>query len=80
MRTRLAIFLMLVFIIPLITPTELSPVIEASAESNCDGGEFVTPNWNKTVERHAKVPNVKDFENDYAKNKRNRDINSEFRP
>ena len=73
MRMRLAVFLMLVFMIPLITPTELSPVIEASAESNCDGGEFVTPNWNKTVERHAKVPNVKDFENDYAKNKRNRD-------
>jgi hypothetical protein len=73
MRIRLAIFLALVFMTPMVTPTELSPIREASAESNCDGGDFVTPNWNKTVERHAKVPDLKDFENDYAKNKRNRD-------
>jgi hypothetical protein len=74
MRSKLAVFLMLVFIIPMITPTELSPIGEASAASNCDGGEFVNTNWNKTVERHAKIPTVKDVDNEYTEDgKRRRD-------
>ena len=44
----------------MLAPSYLSPVEEASAESNCDNGDFVTPVWNTTVERLAKIPAIYD--------------------
>lgn len=44
----------------MLAPSYLSPVEEASAETNCDNGDFVTPVWNQTVERLAKVPAIYD--------------------
>lgn len=44
----------------MLAPSYLSPVEEASAESNCDNGDFVTPVWNTTVERLAKIPTIYD--------------------
>ena len=44
----------------MLAPSYLSPVEEASAESNCDNGDFVTPVWNTTVERLAKIPAIHD--------------------
>tara|TARA_B100001113_G_scaffold113444_1_gene92190 strand:+ start:4173 stop:5129 length:957 start_codon:yes stop_codon:yes gene_type:complete len=44
----------------MLAPSYLSPVEEASAESNCDNGDFVTPVWNQTVERLAKIPAIYD--------------------
>ena len=78
MGSRTTIFVMILFILPMLTVTDLSPVQEVSAESNCDNGDFVTPKWNTTVERLAKVPNVytPDFESE-KKGKRNRDNSPE---
>ncbi len=44
----------------MLAPSYLSPVEEVSAESNCDNGDFVTPVWNQTVERLAKIPAIYD--------------------
>ena len=58
MGSRTTIFVMILFILPMLTVTDLSPVQEVSAESNCDNGDFENPKWNTTVERLAKVPSV----------------------
>ena len=60
MGRRLTFAVLLVFILPMLAPSYLSPVEEASAESNCDNGDFVTPVWNTTVERLAKIPAIYD--------------------
>jgi len=57
---RLTFAVLLAFILPMLAPSYLSPVEEASAESNCDNGDFVTPVWNQTVERLAKIPAIYD--------------------
>jgi len=57
---RLTFAVLLAFILPMLAPSYLSPVEEASAESNCDNGDFVTPVWNTTVERLAKIPAIYD--------------------
>mgnify|MGYP000007564281 CR=1 FL=1 len=49
----------------MLLPLEISPLQQVSAASNCDNGDFVTPKWNKTVERLAKIPNVYDYDNEY---------------
>ena len=61
---------MIVFLVPMLTPSELSPIGITSAATNCDGGDFVTPKWNNTVERLAKVPDIKDEDNEYEREKR----------
>ena len=60
MGRRLTFAVLLAFILPMLAPSYLSPVEEASAESNCDNGDFVTPVWNTTVERLAKIPAIYD--------------------
>ena len=60
MGRRLTFAVLLAFILPMLAPSYLSPVEEASAESNCDNGDFVTPVWNTTVERLAKIPTIYD--------------------
>ena len=60
MGRRLTFAVLLAFILPMLAPSYLSPVEEASAESNCDDGDFVTPVWNTTVERLAKIPAIYD--------------------
>ena len=60
MGRRLTFAVLLAFILPMLAPSYLSPVEEASAETNCDNGDFVTPVWNQTVERLAKVPAIYD--------------------
>ena len=60
MGRRLTFAVLLAFILPMLAPSYLSPVDEASAESNCDNGDFVTPVWNTTVERLAKIPAIYD--------------------
>ena len=62
MGLRLNLVVMTVFLLPLVAPSNITPVETASAESNCDNGDFVTPSWNKTVERLAKVPNVYNYD------------------
>ena len=78
MGSRTTIVVMFLFILPMLIVTDISPVQRASAASNCDNGDFVTPKWNTTVERLAKVPNMytPDFENE-RKGKRDRDDNFE---
>jgi len=63
--SRLVIVVLIIMTLPMLTPAELSPIVQVTAASNCDGGDFVTPNWNRTVERLAKVPNVFDYDSDY---------------
>ena len=60
MGRRLTFAVLLAFVLPMLAPSYLSPVEEASAESNCDNGDFVTPVWNTTVERLAKIPAIYD--------------------
>ncbi|MGB1549401.1 MAG: hypothetical protein ACPHA0_03495, partial [Candidatus Poseidoniaceae archaeon] len=62
MGLRLNLVVLTVFLLPLIAPSNITSVQTASAESNCDNGDFVTPSWNKTVERLAKVPNVYNYD------------------
>jgi len=63
--SRLVIVVLIVMALPMLTPTELSPIVQVTAASNCDGGDFVTPNWNRTVERLAKIPTVFDYNSEY---------------
>ena len=74
MGSRTTIFVMFLFILPTLIISDTSPIQRVSAASNCDNGDFVTPEWNTTVERLAKVPNIytPDFENE-RKGKRDRD-------
>lgn len=65
MGSRLVIVVLIVMTLPMLTPAELSPIVQVTAASNCDGGDFVTPNWNRTVERLAKVPNAYNYDSDY---------------
>ena len=65
MGSRLVIVVLIVMALPMLTPTELSPIVQVTAASNCDGGDFVTPNWNRTVERLAKIPTVFDYNSEY---------------
>ena len=58
MGSRTTMVVMFLFILPMLIVTDISPVQNVSAESNCDNGNFVTPKWNTTVERLAKVPNI----------------------
>ena len=58
MGSRTTMVVMFLFILPMLIVTDISPVQNVSAESNCDNGDFVTPKWNTTVERLAKVPNI----------------------
>ena len=52
-----------------------------SAASNCDNGDFVTPKWNTTVERLAKVPNIYTPEFDYEERRgRDRDDGETVEP
>ena len=62
MGLRLNLVVLTVFLHQLVAPQYIPPVQPASAESNCDNGDFVTPSWNKTVERLAKVPNVYNYD------------------
>ena len=62
MGIRLNLVVLGIFFLPLVAPSMLTPVETASAESNCDNADFVNPNWNKTVERLAKVPNVYNYD------------------
>ena len=62
MGSKLTVTVMILFLLPMLATTKLSPVERASAESNCDNGDFVTPKWNNSVERLAKVPNLYDPE------------------
>jgi len=63
--SRLTFAVLILFLLAMLAPTNLSPIQQASAESNCDNGDFVTPNWNKTVERLAKIPNVYNYDSEY---------------
>ena len=65
MGLRLNLVVLTIFLLPLIAPSMLTSVETVSAESNCDNGDFVTPSWNKTVERLAKVPNVYNYDFDF---------------
>ena len=65
MGLRLNLVVLTIFLLPLIAPSMLTSVGTVSAESNCDNGDFVTPSWNKTVERLAKVPNVYNYDFDF---------------
>ena len=38
----------------------ISPVQNVSAAGECEGDVFSEPNWNRTVDRHAKIPSVYD--------------------
>ena len=73
MSSRLTFSVLLVFLIPMLVPASISPISVVVAESNCDDGEFVPPNWNKTVERLAKIPTVFDYDNEYADDRDRRD-------
>ena len=73
MSSRLTFSVLLVFLIPMLVPASISPITVVVAESNCDDGEFVSPNWNKTVERLAKIPTVFDYDNEYADDRDRRD-------
>jgi len=58
MRFRKAGFVLVVFLLPMIMPSEISLVSYSSAETNCDNdGDFITPSQNKTFARLAKTPN-----------------------
>ena len=70
MGARLVVIVLIVMLIPMVTPAELSPIGQVSGATNCDGGDFSTPSWNHTVERLAKIPNVYDFENDFTEDGR----------
>ena len=58
MSFRKAGFVLVVFLLPMVIPSEISPVSYSSAETNCDNdGDFITPSQNKTFARLAKTPN-----------------------
>ena len=78
--TRLVIVVLLVMTLPMLTPAELSPIVQVTAASNCDGGDFVTPNWNRTVERLAKIPTVFDYDSDYYDERGNNNQQNEGPP
>ena len=73
MGSRTTIVVMFLFILPMLIVTDISPVQRVSAASNCDNGDWVTPKWNTTVERLAKVPNIYTPEFEYEE-KRGREI------
>ena len=50
----------LVMFLPLLSPGIISPVLNVSAAGECEGDVFSEPNWNRTVDRHAKIPSVYD--------------------
>ena len=58
-----------------LSPQLVQPTFTASAETNCDGGDFVTPKWNKTVERMAKIPGVYS-DNYFDEDRRGKDGNA----
>ena len=72
MGSKTTMVVMFLFILPMLIVTDISPVQNVSAESNCDNGDFVTPKWNTTVERLAKVPNIYTPEFEYEE-RRGRD-------
>lgn len=67
---RLVVVVLISMLMPMVLPSEIPMVAPASAENNCDGGDFITPNWNRSVERLAKVPNVYDSGNDFSEDER----------
>ena len=71
--SRLVIVVLIVMTLPMLTPAELSPVSQVTAASNCDGGDFVAPDWNRTVERLAKIPNVFNYDSEYYNEGRKND-------
>lgn len=77
MGSRLVFVVLIVMIVPMLTPTEISPAVRVTAASNCDGGDFVTPNFNKTVERLAKIPNVFNYDNEFYERENRRGQNSD---
>ncbi len=77
MGSRLVFVVLIVMMLPMLSPSELSPVVRVTADSNCDGGDFVTPNWNKTVERLAKIPSVFNYDSDYYKGERRSERNQQ---
>ena len=72
MSPRVSFFLLAIFILSMHAPTDYSPVSNAQANSNCDNGEFKPTEWNESVERLAKIPNVFDMDNDYSDDDRGR--------
>ena len=78
--SRLVIIVLIVMTLPMLTPAELSPIVQVTAASNCDGGDFVTPNWNRTVERLAKIPTVFDYDSDYYYDERGNNQQNEGPP
>lgn len=75
MGLRLNLIVLTIFFLPMVAPSALPSVGTVSAESNCDNGKFVTPSWNQTVERLAKVPNVYDYDFEFEErgNRRGQD-------
>jgi hypothetical protein len=63
--SRLVIVVLIVMALPMLTPAELSPVVQVTAASSCDGGDIGVPNWNRTVERLAKIPTVFNYDSEY---------------
>ena len=76
MGSKTAITVMFLFILPMLMISDVSPVGNVSAESNCDNGDWVEPRWNQTVERLAKIPNIYVPEFEYE-NKGRRDRNQQ---
>ena len=81
MSVRMPLLLTTIFLLSLSLPLESSPVSNVSANSNCDNGNFEQVEWNRSVERLAKIPNVFDLDNDYSDDRRgkkgDRDNNAE---
>ena len=60
MGKMVTVSVLVLFLLPMLVTTNISPVGQVSADSSCDNGDFVTPKWNRTVERLAKVPVIFD--------------------
>ena len=60
MGSRLTYSVLLIFFLPMLAPSYLSPIEDVTAATNCDNGDFETPTWNKSVERLAKIPTIYD--------------------
>ena len=76
MGSKTTMTVMFLFILPMLMISDVSPVGNVSAESNCDNGDWVEPRWNQTVERLAKIPNIYVPEFEYE-NKGRRDRNQQ---
>ncbi|MBT4982169.1 MAG: hypothetical protein HOM85_03790 [Euryarchaeota archaeon] len=61
MGARLVVIVLISMLIPIVIPSGVTVVDSVTAASPCDGGDFVLPQFNTTVERLAKIPTVYDY-------------------